>query len=138
MDKIKMLRLVIAVLGGAFIASTTLTLPPASAATVTVNMNSPRQTIEGIGADYAFSQSSSKVGQYTLQNLKPTHARVEMDLSEWEPTNDDSNPLNFNWPSFHDSGSTHNNFLQLQDLKSKGIGVVASIWNGAKFRGRHI
>jgi hypothetical protein len=82
MSRIKPVRLMVAVLGGVFIASATMAAGSASAATVTVNTNSLRQTMEGSGGDYAFSQSGSKVGQYTLQNLKPTHAGVEMDLSE--------------------------------------------------------
>jgi hypothetical protein len=49
-----------------------------------------------LGGNYAFSQSGRSVGQYTLMILNPCHARVEMDLMEWEPNNDDGNPSNFN------------------------------------------
>jgi hypothetical protein len=93
MKRMRTLHLEEALLAGAFMASAILKLPVASAATVTVNRDSLWQTIERIGGDYSFSQAASKVGQPTLQNPRPTHARVEMDLSEWEPTNDDSNTL---------------------------------------------
>ena len=101
----------------------------ALAATVTVEKNVLHQRIEGIGGNYAFSQSGSTVGQYTLDNLNPRHARVEMDLIEWEPNNDDGNPSNFNWSTFQDRSKTNSNFIQLQDFQNRGIPVVASIWN---------
>jgi O-glycosyl hydrolase len=101
----------------------------ALAATVEVRENILYQRIEGIGGNYAFSQSGSSVGQYTLTNLNPRHARVEMDLTEWEPNNDDGNPSGFNWSAFQDRGKTNTNFLQLQDFRNRGIPAVASIWN---------
>ena len=101
----------------------------AVAATITVNTGATRQTISGIGGNYAFDQSDSPVGKYTLNNLNPKHVRVEMYISEWEPVNDNGDPNGFNWTSFKDVGYTHANFVQMQDFKNRGIPVVASIWD---------
>ncbi|MBE0672995.1 MAG: hypothetical protein IH588_20645, partial [Anaerolineales bacterium] len=88
-----------------------------------------RQTIVGIGGNYAFDKSDTALGKYTLNNLNPRHVRVEMDLWQWEPVNDNGDPGTTNWTSFKDIGQTHVNFLQMQDFKNRGIPVVASIWD---------
>jgi hypothetical protein len=100
-----------------------------SAATISVDTSKIRQTIAAIGGNYAFDKSDTPVGKYTLNNLKPKHIRVEIDLFAWEPINDNGDPNNFTWSSYKDSGQTHINFVQMQDFKNRGIPVVASIWN---------
>ncbi|MFA4817182.1 MAG: hypothetical protein WC608_00470 [Parcubacteria group bacterium] len=99
------------------------------AADVSVNQNNVRQKIQGLGGNYAFDQSGSAVGQYTLNNLKPAHIRVEIKLAEWEPTNDNSDSNNFNWSAFQNAGNTNANFIQMQNFKNKGIPIAASVWN---------
>jgi O-glycosyl hydrolase len=99
-------------------------------ATITVNTASTRQTIAGIGGNYCFYKSDSSLGRYTLNNLNPQHVRVEMDLNQWEPINDNGDPNTINWSSFKDTGQTHVNFVQMQDFKNRGIPIiVASIWD---------
>jgi O-glycosyl hydrolase len=99
------------------------------AATISVDTGTLRQTIVGIGGNYAIGKSDTAIGKYTLNNLNPKHIRVKMDLNAWEPYNDNGDQGSFNWPSFKDSGQTHIDFLQLQDFKNRGIPVVASIWD---------
>jgi O-glycosyl hydrolase len=112
-----------------FMACTVLFQYSVFAATISVDTGTSRQTIAGIGGNYAFDKSDTAIGKYTLNNLNPKHIRVEMDLNAWEPDNDNGDPGSFNWTSFKDSGQTHINFLQLQDFKNRGIPVVASIWD---------
>ncbi len=99
------------------------------AATVTVNTTSTRQKMEGIGGNYCFDKSNTALGTYTLNNLKPKHVRVEMDLNQWEPINDNGDPNSMNWSSFKDTGATHTNFVQMQDFKNRGIPITAAIWD---------
>ncbi|MBE0556407.1 MAG: hypothetical protein IH628_04160, partial [Proteobacteria bacterium] len=101
----------------------------AFAATVTVNTGSTRQKIEGIGGNYCFDKSNTALGTYTLNNLKPRHVRVEMDLNQWEPINDDGDPNSMNWSSFKDTGATHTNVAQMQDFRNRGIPITAAIWD---------
>lgn len=99
------------------------------AANISVNTSSARQTMEAIGGNYCFDKSNTALGTYTLNNLKPKNVRVEMDLNQWEPSNDNGDPNSFSWSNFKDTGATHTNFVQMQDFMSRGIPIVAAIWD---------
>lgn len=121
--KLKIIFLAVLFLGIFGLAKSSL------AADVVVNQNSVRQRIEGMGGNYAFGMSGTIEGQYTLNNLKPAHARVEMKLTEWEPVNDNSDFNNFNWSVFQNVGRTNSNFIQMQNFKSRNIPIAAAVWN---------
>ena len=101
----------------------------AGAANISVNASSARQTMEAIGGNYCFDKSNTALGTHTLNNLKPRNVRVEMDLNQWEPVNDNGDPNNFFWSNFKDTGATHTNFVQMQDFMNRGIPIVAAIWD---------
>src|SRR5437868_10987491 len=92
--------------------------------TVTVNTNAPQQTIQSLGGNYALGQFTGfvqdNVGKYTLTNLKPKDVRVQLPVTEWEPTNDNSSSSSFNWAGFKDTGKVHNLFLLLKDMQAQG------------------
>ena len=76
-------------------------------ASIAVNLSQTYQTIGGLGGNYArakygdfFIESNDKVGQYTLANLQPKHARVGIPLRGWEPVNDDADPTSMNMAGF--------------------------------------
>src|SRR5207244_2251855 len=101
-------------------------------AAIAVNLSSTAQTIQGLGGNYArakygdfFVESNDKVGQYTLANLSPKHARIGIPLRGWEPTNDDADPASMNLAGFASSNTTVDGVFKLmQDLNSRGIPVT--------------
>jgi len=101
----------------------------AFAANISVDTSTARQTMEAIGGNYCFDKSNTSLGTYTLNNLKPRNVRVEMDLNQWEPANDNGDPNSFSWSNFKDTGATHTNFVQMQDFMNRGIPIVAAIWD---------
>lgn len=99
------------------------------AADVVVNQNDVQQKIEAFGGNYVFYHYGQSVADYTFNNLNPGHARFQMNLSEWEPVNENNNPLVFNWALFLDSDDVHDDFLEIQKFDNKGIPIVLSIWD---------
>lgn len=109
-------------------------------ATVAVDTNQVFQTIDGIGGNYAkgrltgTSAPNDSVGQYTLDNLSPAHARIGIPLKGWEPVNDNADPNAANFDSttgtaFVNSGTVANVFLLMQDFSRRGLPITVSIWN---------
>jgi O-glycosyl hydrolase len=106
-------------------------------ASIAVNISQTYQTIAGLGGNYARAkygdfqvESNDKVGQYTLANLRPQHARVGIPLRGWEPTNDDANPNNINWPGFATTNTTVIGVFQLmQSLNAQHILITGSVWD---------
>jgi O-glycosyl hydrolase len=106
-------------------------------ASIAVNISQAQQTLAGLGGNYARAkygdfqvESNDKVGQYTLANLHPQHARVGIPLRGWEPTNDDSDPNHINMAGFATTNSTVNGVFQLmQSLAAKSIPITASVWD---------
>jgi hypothetical protein len=74
-------------------------------------------------------ETMDPIGRYNLENLNMLHARVRITLEDWEPVNDNEDPGNVNLAGFKDVGFNHNTFLFMQELQSKGITIIASIWN---------
>jgi O-glycosyl hydrolase len=106
-------------------------------ASIAVNLSQTYQTIAGLGGNYArakygdfFIESNDKVGQYTLANLQPKHARIGIPLRGWEPVNDDADPNSMNMAGFATTNTTVIGVFQLmQDLNSRGIPITASVWD---------
>jgi O-glycosyl hydrolase len=106
-------------------------------ASIAVNLSQTYQTIAGMGGNYArakygdfFIESNDKVGQYTLNNLQPKHARIGIPLRGWEASNDDAIPTSMNMVGFATTNSTVDGVFKLmQDLNGRGISVTASVWD---------
>jgi len=119
----------------------------AYAATVTVDTTQTRQRIEGLGANLRqLLNDPSAVAN--VNELTPPIVRVPIphtDMNDtvsphpWEVTNDNDDPLTFNFSSaFNDQDNTkgatqydsnRDLFLMMQDLKKRGVRIVASLWN---------
>ncbi|MEA3335537.1 MAG: hypothetical protein U9R25_06465 [Chloroflexota bacterium] len=69
------------------------------------------------------------VSRYNLANLPVRTARVRIGLEDWEPVNDDDDPLNFNWDAFHDDGYNHATFELMQHLQAQGSQLIATVWD---------
>ena len=96
------------------------------ASTVTVDTNTVRYTIVGLGGYY--DGYNNAVGNYTLNNLNVSFTRNWFPMKEWAP--------NSNWRTYNadTSGSrVHNSFLLMQDLKNRGIPIHISIWDVANW-----
>ncbi len=117
--------------------------PPALAAettaAVTIDTTRVAQTMQGTGGDYTnggYSQNDGftmtaaqdDVGRYTLTHLHPDFARVNINLSWWEPNNDNDDPGVIDWTQFQDTGRIHDQFLFLQDLQRRGVHILGSVW----------
>src|SRR3954466_4540092 len=104
--------------------------------TVAVDLSSTSQTIRALGANFARIARttavpvSDSVMQYELSHLHPTQARVPINLMAWEPSPDNSDPNKINWSGFKDSGRQHEQFLQIKDFHSRGMSVIASVFDG--------
>lgn len=106
-------------------------------AAVAVDTEQVFQTIRGIGGNYAQGRKTGStfvndsVGQYTLDNLGPQHARVGIPLKAWEPANDNADPntANYGAGGFVDSGNVRNVFLLMKDLSDRGIPITLSVWD---------
>lgn len=107
----------------------------AASATVAIDTTQPRQTIRGIGGNFArgrftgLAEPNDPVGAYTLDTLQPSHVRVGIPLKAWEPANDDAGVDTINWPAFRDSGDVHNVFVLLQTMQQRGMRITASVWD---------
>ena len=103
--------------------------------TVAVNLNSTAQTIRGIGGSMAKNARfpgaplSDPVMTYNLANLPTPVVRVAIPLEGWEPVPDNNDANKVNWAGFKDTGQMHQQFLQLQDFKKRGMTLMASVFD---------
>lgn len=76
--------------------------------------------------------TDSPVAAYTLENLRPAWARVEMNSRQWEPENDDPSPAATNWAALRardvEGSKLHRDFLLARRIQDKGIPYVISVW----------
>jgi hypothetical protein len=113
------------------ITTAVFTLPPASA-TLAVSTSIVSQTITGIGGNFAIGRFTGSavpndtVGQATVAQLSPTHARIGIPLQGWQPAPADPNAPD---TQFQDTGDVHNVFLLMQQLANQGIPIVATVWD---------
>lgn len=100
-----------------------------------VDPKQPLQTVQTVsGGNFIHNtglvnEPMDEIGFYNLDNLAMHHARVRITLEEWEPANDDADPLITNLDGFLDEGYNHNTFIFMQELQKRDITIIASIWN---------
>jgi hypothetical protein len=104
-------------------------LSPLGAVTVAIDRTKTRQTMEGIGGNFAkgrfgMSEMNDPVGRYTLENLNVTHARIGI-------------PLQFGVDApggkYKDEGPNHGTFLLMQEIAKRKIPMVVSAWDAPKW-----
>ena len=64
-----------------------------------------------------------------LNALNSQLLRVGTPLEEWEPSNDDNDPENFQWDGFRESSGVSNSFQRLQRLANDGYDLWLAIWD---------
>ena len=103
-------------------------------ANVTVNLAQEFQTMQSIGGSYPMALyrevGQNAQGRYTLDNLKPEFNRTIIPVNFWEPNNDNSDPNSISSSGFKDEGKVHDVFLMMKDMESRGMKIVASVWDG--------
>jgi hypothetical protein len=93
-----------------------------------------RQTISHLGSgnfNHRFTQTATAtepVSELNIAAFQPRFARVAMDLSIWEPNNDNADPLQSDASGFVDDTYSHATFELMQQFQSKGVELIASIW----------
>ncbi|HEY5956763.1 MAG TPA: hypothetical protein VIV60_09430 [Polyangiaceae bacterium] len=63
-----------------------------------------------------------------LALLQPRFARVDIQLAEWEPHNDNSDALQADPAAFVDADHNHATFMLMQQLRAASVELSASIW----------
>ncbi|MFW5870307.1 MAG: hypothetical protein ACOCVL_01440 [Candidatus Sumerlaeota bacterium] len=106
---------------------------PAPLETVDLEVDTGKSLYDfkGFGGNYCFEIDTPHTS-FTLQNLQPKVARVEMSLKEWEPENDNASAVATDLRGLeeHDQPDTklHNELQLASQLQAQGIPLVASVW----------
>jgi len=99
-----------------------------------INLDDVQQTVGHIGSGnfiHYFGGTTSPteaVSQMNIDQLQPEYARVSIELQEWEPVNDNDNPLLIKPTAFFDDRHNHATFELMKLFKEKGTEVTASVW----------
>lgn len=93
-----------------------------------------RQTIAHIGSGNFIHYfggvltATDPHSELNLELLQPKFARVSVELQEWEPVNDNSDPAQINPTAFMDDQHNHVTFELMKLLQERGAELTASIW----------
>jgi hypothetical protein len=93
-----------------------------------------QQTIGHIGSGnfiHYFGGTTSSIEAVSMMNieqLQPQFSRVSMELQEWEPMNDNDDPMLMKPEAFYDDRHNHATFELMKSLNEKGVEITASIW----------
>ncbi len=101
---------------------------PLGSVTVEFDFAQRHQTMLGMGGDfcqprYGSAEAMDDVGLYALTHLQVAHARIGLPLNFWNPERG----------VYKDDAQARASFLALQDMNSRGIPRVVSIWEGPKW-----
>jgi len=94
-----------------------------------------RQTISHLGSGnfvhrWAPTTSATEsVSELNLAQLEPRFARVSIELGDWEPVNDNTDPLQTSPAAFVDDGYNHAAFELMQRLRADGVELIATVWH---------
>lgn len=113
-------------------------LPSETPAPIAVNIDLKpdeyQQTVGQIGGGnfiHYFGGSTSAtedVSQMNIDVFQPKYARLAIELQEWEPVNDNTDPLSFNQAAFHDDQHNHATFELMRLFNGRGVDITATIW----------
>ncbi len=93
-----------------------------------------RQTVAHLGSGnfmHYFGGSltaTEPVSALNIRMLQPKFARVRIELPEWEPKNDNDDPLAMNADKFRDDQHNRAAFQLMQEFQAQGVELIASIW----------
>lgn len=94
----------------------------------------PRQTISHLASgnfNHRFGRSTTDtepVSELNLATFQPRFARVAMDLGNWEPDNDNNDPLQIDPSRFVDAEYNHATFEFLKRYRDQGVEYIANAW----------
>jgi len=107
------------------------------AQTVSIDLNTPLQTIRAIGANTAKNARNpwpndpvrDATTNYHLNNFDVGMLRVAINIKTWEPTNDNADPNVVRAAGFPDLGGIRQNFELMREYTQKGVPVIASVFD---------
>jgi hypothetical protein len=103
-------------------------------ANIVIDPNDIRQTVGQIGGGnfihyFGGAMSATEpISQMNITLLQPQFARVSIELQEWEPVNDNTDPIFIDPAEFIDDKHNHATFELIKLFKDKGVEITASIW----------
>ena len=101
---------------------------------IEVNLDDIRQAVGHVGSGnfiHYFGGTTSTIESISAMNieqLQPQYARVSIELQEWEPVNDNDDPMLQKPAAFYDDRHNHATFELMKLLSDKGVEITASIW----------
>jgi hypothetical protein len=118
--------------------TTNTPIPTETPFTVRVNidirLDDIQQTVGHIGSGNfihyfgGITSATEPVSLMNIEQLQPKYARVSIELQEWEPVNDNGDPLSMKPVAFFDDRHNQATFELLKVLKENGVEITASIW----------
>jgi hypothetical protein len=109
--------------------------PQDSAAVFEVYPDQKRQTISHLSSGnfvHRWGKSTTATEPISNMNiavLQPRFARVSIELGDWEPVNDNADPLQMDPSVFVDGAYNHAAFELMKQLRAKGVEIIATVWH---------
>ena len=103
--------------------------------TIEVFPDQLRQTVQDMGSGAFIHRfggirtALDPISNLNISTLRPHYARVEIDLANWEPINDNDSPEDPNPSGFKDTNFNHATFQFMQEMSKQGVEFTASIWD---------
>ena len=103
--------------------------------TVEVFPDQLRQTVQDMGSGAFIHRfggirtALDPISKLNITTFQPRNARVEIDLANWEPVNDNDSPEDPNPSGFRDTNFNHATFQFMQEMSKQGVEITASIWD---------
>jgi O-glycosyl hydrolase len=109
--------------------------PPENAAVFEIYPEQKRQTISHLGSGNFVhrwgnsSNATEPISNMNIALLQPRFARVSIELGDWEPVNDNADPLQTDPSAFIDGGYNHAAFELMKQLCAQGVEIIATVWH---------
>lgn len=100
-----------------------------------IDPQSTQQTIrDAVGGNFIHKLNNNyealeAVSTANLEQLNPKTVRVRINLEDWEPDNDNLDPLQVREEGFYDDGFNHATFLFVREMTRQGKQIVATVWD---------
>ena len=73
--------------------------------------------------------ATEPISDKNIAVLQPRFARVSIELADWEPVNDNGDPLQTDPSAFVDGAYNHAAFELMKQLRAKGVEIIATAWH---------
>ena len=109
--------------------------PPDSAAVFEVYPDQKRQIISHLSSGNFVhrwgnsTNATEPISDMNIAVLQPRFARVSIELGDWEPVNDNADPLQMDPSAFIDDDYNHAAFELMKQLRAKGVEIIATVWH---------